>query len=223
MTLPLPELPPDLPPPIPGGAAVPIDSLAWPDQAELVRWCHAINAPTAAILLVLGEVYLAFGFWSFRAFIMLNFAFLGAWLGTWLGGQYGRPVPAAIVCAVAFGALCWPLMRGAVSLTGIILGAILGVYAWRAWGLEPGFGWAGGAIGAVFLGMLAFSVFKGSVILFTSLQGAAMLLFGALGPALQIPRPRPLARRRPHLVALRPAAGGLHPRGGRPALPGLDE
>ena len=185
MTVPLPDLPTQMPaPPIPGAADVP---LAWPDQAELIRWCHDLNGATAAILLVLGLVYLAFGYWSFRAFVMLNFAFLGAWFGVWAGDRYGQPVPTAIVCAIAFGALCWPLMKYAVSITGVILGAVLGVYAWRAWGLDPGFGWAGGAIGAVFLGMLAFSVFKGSVILFTSLQGATMLLFGVLGLLYKYP------------------------------------
>ncbi len=184
MALPLPQLPPDLAPPTAGGAA---PSIGWPDQAELIRWCHELNGPTAAILIALGVVYLAFGYWSFRAFMMLNFACLGAWFGTWAGGRYGQPVPAAIVSAIVLGALCWPLMKGAVSLTGVIFGAILGVYVWRAYGLDPGFGWAGGAIGAVFLGMLAFSVFKGSVIAFTSLQGATMLVFGLLGLLYKYP------------------------------------
>ncbi|MBC8107925.1 MAG: hypothetical protein H7Z14_15155, partial [Anaerolineae bacterium] len=52
---------------------------------------------------------------------------------------------------------------------------------WRSCNLEPHLAWAGALIGLVAFGMLSFILFKTSVMMFTSLQGAVMLTFGILG------------------------------------------
>ena len=161
-------------------------SAGWPDQAELLRWAHDLHPGVATALLVAGGAFLAFGYCYYRYFMAVNFAVLGAWLGVWLGGMYGQAIPGGVVGGVAGAAVCWPLMQWAVSITGATLGAIGGVYVWRAYGLDPGFAWSGGAIGGVFCGMLAFALFRGSVMLFTAVQGAAMLVFGALGLLYQV-------------------------------------
>ena len=51
----------------------------------------------------------------------------------------------------------------------------------ESYNLDPQFAWAGGMSGLIGFGMLSFILFRGSVIMYTSLQGATMLIFGTLG------------------------------------------
>ena len=46
---------------------------------------------------------------------------------------------------------------------------------------DPNFAWAGALCGLVFFGLLSFIVFRGSVMMYMSLQGSIMLVFGVLG------------------------------------------
>src|SRR5690606_29242359 len=74
---------------------------------------------------------------------------------------------------------------------GAICGAMLGASLWQMANLDPRFAWSGALTGAVALGLLCFIVFRISVILFTSLQGAVMLVLGVLGLAYQYSFARP--------------------------------
>jgi hypothetical protein len=64
---------------------------------------------------------------------------------------------------------------------GGIFGVLLGASVWRSCGLDPKYAWSGGLTGMVFFGMLSFLLFRGSIMMFTSLQGSVMLIFGLLG------------------------------------------
>jgi hypothetical protein len=72
------------------------------------------------------------------------------------------------------------MMRWAVALTGAGIGTILGAAIWRAAGQDPTFDWAGGLTGFVAFGMLSLIAFRGGIILYTSLQGGALLAAGLL-------------------------------------------
>ena len=78
-------------------------------------------------------------------------------------------------------AVTWPLMKWAVAIMGGVVGAILGASIWRSFGLDAHFAWAGGLSGLIFFGMLSFILFRGSIMMYTSLQGSVMLIFGILG------------------------------------------
>ena len=56
-----------------------------------------------------------------------------------------------------------------------------GASIWRACNLDPTYAWSGGLTGLIFCGMLSFLVFRGSVMMYTALQGSVMLVFGLLG------------------------------------------
>jgi hypothetical protein len=47
--------------------------------------------------------------------------------------------------------------------------------------LDPTFAWSGALSGLILFGLLSFILFRGSVTMYMSLQGAAMLIFGLLG------------------------------------------
>jgi len=59
-------------------------------------------------------------------------------------------------------------------------GAILGGAFWRIIGLPEGLIWCGALTGLIAGGLLVFSSYKTSIMLFTSLQGSALVVVGIL-------------------------------------------
>lgn len=153
----------------------------WPGQGDLLHWCQTMGPAIAALLILAGVIYLLFGVYMFRVLVMLNAALLGAYLGALLGSHGRAPAAGAFLGGFTAAAITWPLMKHAVAVMGALFGAILGASLWRTCGLEPQYAWAGGMTGMVGFGMLTFILFRGSVMMFTSLQGAVMLVFGILG------------------------------------------
>jgi len=153
----------------------------WPAQTDLLSWCQTMGPATAAMMIIAGVVYLAFGVYIYRSLMMLNAAIVGVYLGGMIGGRAGNATAGALVGGFAAAALTWPMMKYSVALMGGVFGVLLGASLWRAAGLEPNYAWAGSLSGLIFFGMLSFSLFRGSVMMFFSIQGAVMLVFGALG------------------------------------------
>lgn len=159
----------------------------WPDQADLLQWCRESDNIIAAVLLFAGVVYALFGHQVYRLLACVNIAGLGVWAGWWVGRQYDAPIPGMIVGGVIAAAMAWPAVKVAVAACGGIVGFAIGCAVWRALALADVYAPAGGAIGAVFLFMLSFIVFRGSIIAFTATQGAVMFTGGLLGIVLKYP------------------------------------
>jgi hypothetical protein len=153
----------------------------WPATVDVLNWCQNMAPGTAALLVGVGIVYLLFGYYSFKALIMLNAALFGAAVGAYIGSRGGAEVAGALMGAFIAAAITWPLMKFAVAVMGGVVGAAVGASIWRACGLEPQFAWAGGMSGLIFFGMLSFILFRGSIMMYTSLQGSVMVIFGMLG------------------------------------------
>ena len=153
---------------------------SWPQQADLLQACRGLDAGWATILIVLGLVYLVFGYFIFKWLVTLNAVIAGCVLGVWAGGRFGQPIPAAVAGGVVAAAVTWPSMRFAVALLGGAFGFGLGVSVWNGLAYDPRYAVAGGLIGLVFLAMLSFVVHKQSVILFMCIQGSLMLVVGAV-------------------------------------------
>ncbi len=153
----------------------------WPIQADLLTWCHSMSPGVAVLLIMGGVVYLLFGLYIFRALVTVNAAIVGAYVGALLGQAGGTEVPAAVVGALLAAAATWPIIKHAVGIMGGIFGALLGATIWRLCSLDPAFTWSGALTGMVFFGLLSFLLFRQCIMTYTSLQGAVMLVFGALG------------------------------------------
>lgn len=153
----------------------------WPMQADLLQWCQDMRPGEATILLILGVVYLLWGYYSFKILVTLNAALLGAVIGARVGQQGGSMYLGACVGGFAAAAMTWPLMKYAVAFMGGVFGALLGASVWRTIGLQPEMCWAGALMGLIAFGLLSFILFKASVMMYTSLQGSVMLIFGILG------------------------------------------
>jgi hypothetical protein len=153
----------------------------WPAQGDLLTWAQSMGALTAAMLVLAGVVYLLFGVYAYRALVTINAAVLGSYVGALIGEKAGNPTAGAMVGGFAAAAITWPLMKYAVAVMGGVFGLLLGASVWRACGLQPSYAWSGGLTGLVFFGMLSFLLFRGSVMMYTALQGSVMLVFGLLG------------------------------------------
>lgn len=163
----------DLLPPLPADGR-------WPRESDFIHWCQVIGPGMAAVLLMIGLIFLLWGYPVFRYLIMFNAGIFGAYLGAALGKTADTALAGALIGGFIAAAAAWPMMRWAVALTGAAIGTILGAALWRAAGQDAAFDWAGGLTGFVAFGMLSFIVFRGGVILYTSLQGAALLSAGVL-------------------------------------------
>jgi hypothetical protein len=157
----------------------------WPAQGDLLEWCKAAGPGMAVILILLGIVFLLFGFSIFKVLVTLNAALLGGYVGMLIGEHSGVEVPASIIGALLSATFAWPTMKYSVAIMGGLFGMVLGVAFWRLANLDPTFGWSGGMTGMVLFGLLSFLLFRECVITFTSLQGAVMLVFGLLGLLLK--------------------------------------
>jgi hypothetical protein len=155
----------------------------WPGQVDLLVWFHEMGSAVALLLVLLGLVYLLFGYYLFKPLVLLNAAFIGAMTGVIISNKTGGPLPSGILGGFVAAAATYPMMKWAVALMGGIFGALLGLTLWRTFGLEPGFAWTGGCMGLIACGLLCFIVFRGSVMAYTSLQGSVMLTFGVLSLA----------------------------------------
>ena len=153
----------------------------WPAQTDLLTWCQNMGPLVAAVLVIGGLIYLLFGVHAFKALIMLNAALIGAFLGGCMGQRTGAVITGAAIGGFTAAAVTWPLMKYTVALMGGLYGALLGAAIWHQAGLEGEFAWAGALTGLVFFSMLSFILFRGSIMMYTSLQGSVMLVFGILG------------------------------------------
>ena len=135
----------------------------------------------ATLLILLGIIYLLFGLYLFKGLVVANAAIAGALLGAMIGHRSGADVPCAVLGAFVAAAVAIPLMKWAVAIHGGMLGAVLGGVIWRMVNLDPQFAWAGAMMGLIACGMFCFILFHGSVMMYMSLQGSLMLVFGILG------------------------------------------
>lgn len=157
----------------------------WPHQHDLLTWCQQMTPGVAAVLIIVGIIYLLFGYQIFRAVVLVNAAIVGAYFGAYLGQDGDAATIGAVIVGVAAAAIAWPTMKYAVAVMGGLFGALLGASIWHGANLDPNVVWAGALVGLVGFGMLSFVLFRGSVMMYTSLQGAFMMVFGILGMIYQ--------------------------------------
>jgi hypothetical protein len=153
----------------------------WPNQMDLLQWSQKMSPGVSTTLILMGIVYLLFGYYLFKGLLVVNSAFAGAWIGALIGTRTGSVIPGAVIGAFVGAAITIPLMKWAVAILGGLLGAGLGGGIWRMVDLDPKFAWAGAGMGLIAGGMFCFILFRGSIMAYMSLQGSLMLVFGLLG------------------------------------------
>jgi len=153
----------------------------YPEQGDLLNWCLNMGLGTGILLMLIGAVYLMYGWSLHKGLVTLNAAALGGFAGAWVGDKAGYPLAAAITGALLIALITFPLRKWAIAIMGGLCGIVVGMGIWRSIGLDPEVAWAGAVIGLISFGLASFILVRGSLIMYTSIQGSMMFIIGLLG------------------------------------------
>ncbi len=137
-----------------------------------------------------------FNGYRWHKWVVAILAFLaGLRLGDMLSEQFGR----SEIVAIALGSLCaivaTPLMKITVAIFSGLTGAFIGANVWTAFNATAADqNWAGAAMGFIALALISLIVFRVAIVLFTSVGGAAMVVFGAIALLLHVEAWEPAVR-----------------------------
>jgi hypothetical protein len=158
-----------------------------PTREQFVQYLSGLGIVECILLVLLGLVYLLYGYRYFKAMVIVNAAAIGAIIGAMIGvNMHSRNMPLVlgVVGAIVLALASWPLLKTMVGLLAAAAGWFIGYAAWDVIGRSLSNSemlashWAGGLIGAIVLGAMTLIAFTHMVMLFTSLQGASMLFSG---------------------------------------------
>jgi hypothetical protein len=164
-----------------------IKSLSFPSRAEFVTDLETLGQLQAVALVLAGVLFLVYGFKYFKALVIINAAAIGALVGMYLGAMIASPnmpLLLGLAGAILLGALAWPTIKYFVCLMGALAGGLLGFALWHVAASAVSsevmlrYAWAGGLIGTVAVGLLAFLVARFAIMVFTAVQGSVMFVSG---------------------------------------------
>src|SRR3712207_3871530 len=94
--------------------------LTFPNQADLLSFAQKMGPGLAALMIIMGIVYLLFGFQLYRMLVLTNAIAVGAIVAGAIGDKSGAAVPCAIAGGVLAGAIAWPTTKYAVAVMGAL-------------------------------------------------------------------------------------------------------
>ena len=170
------------------------DALAQPEH--VIQHLSALGAVWAVIFVIVGVMCMVNGFRFYRVATVGVALLLGMFAGYWFGAKIGAPYVVAACAGTLMATLAFPLMKYAVSLMGGLTGAFVGANLWAGvadavnhiasdggaprYLMPTGAYWIGAFLGLLIFGMLAFILFKLSVVWFTSVSGSTIAVMGVL-------------------------------------------
>lgn len=171
------------------------DTLAQPK--DLLGHLQQLSVVWSTIFLAAGLVCMLNGYRFYKTVTIVLALAIGGCMGYYLGNKVEQGYIVAGCLAALLAVCCWPLMKYAVAVMGGLVGAFLGANAWSAIlstmqnsGAKPDASqqtyWIGALVGLLICGMLAFILFKLSVVLFTAVSGATIAMLGGLSLLLQV-------------------------------------
>ena len=167
------------------------------DARQLAEILQPMSLVWATVFLVAGLTTLLGGYKYYKWVTVVLAMTMGSIVGYYLGDKIGAAPIVAGCLAMLLAVTCFPLMKYAVAIMGGLAGAFLGANLWVAVAklsfegapadTAAGNAWVGALIGLVVIGMLAFILFKLTVVLFTSVSGSTVAVIGGLALLFQIP------------------------------------
>jgi hypothetical protein len=166
------------------------DTLAHPEK--LLTHLQTLSVVWAVIFLVAGMVCLFSGYRFYRAVTVIVALIIGMTAGYALGLEIRAPYVVAGCTGLLLAVICFPMMKYAVAVLGGLTGTWIGANVWTSLCYVINRSnsvvaeeaaakyWVGALIGTIVCGMLAFILFKLSVVLFTSVSGSTLAVLGVL-------------------------------------------
>ncbi len=155
---------------------------------ELMDILSSMPLIGASVIVVVGALCVLNGYRWHKWVIMVLAFMCGLGLGHLLSAHVGK----SAIVAIALGLLCaivaTPMLKVAVAIFGGLTGAFIGANTWTAIQVSPAdMQWAGALMGFILLALLSLILFRLVIVLFTSIGGAAMIVFGAIPLLLHVP------------------------------------
>ena len=161
----------------------------------LLQGLSSLGMVWAAIFLVVGLLTLFNGYQWYRTATIVTALLLGLFAGYALGQRVEAPFIVAGCLGALFGVVAFPLMKYVVAALGGLSGAFIGANLWSgialtvekisgqsasATGFNPNAYWVGALIGLIICGMLAFVLWKLSIVIYTSVSGSTLAVIGGI-------------------------------------------
>jgi len=154
---------------------------------ELLDRLATMPAIFAVAVMIVGGVCIFQGYRWHRWIVVVLALMLGLAVGDLVSDRVGRSSVVAIAMGLLFAAIASPMLRFTVAIFAGLAGAFLGANVWSiVQGSEAGEPWPGAAMGFILLALSSFLIFRISIILFTSLGGAAMFVIGGIACLLHV-------------------------------------
>lgn len=170
-----------------------IDALTHPN--EVVEALTALSVVWAVVFLVVGVLCLLNGYKFHKVVTVLLALVIGLFCGYWMSLRLHIQAPYLVAGCLGtlLAVVAFPLVKYAVAAIGGLAGAFVGANAWSSIAAVSGHAqatehhWIGALIGLIVCGMLAFILFKFSVVVTTSVSGAMFAVFGGIALLLNLP------------------------------------
>lgn len=160
------------------------------DSFQISNWVVSLRPlPISGILLMLGAglIFLLYGRAIFRLALIVNAAIVAGYFGLQLGQRYGYPAPFAAGFGVVSAILAWPLFKLTLAFCAGLIGAALAVLIITAvsdqsnnWPIAAG-------VGFILFAILGWYLRDPAIIVFTAIQGGAVVVLCTLTLLEQIP------------------------------------
>ncbi|MEM1446405.1 MAG: hypothetical protein AAGF84_10140 [Planctomycetota bacterium] len=173
----------------------------------LIEGLQSLGMVWAVVLTTVGLLCMFNGYRWHKLATVTTALLLGLFAGYWLGKMLNAPFVVAGCLGALLFVVAFPLMKYMVAALGGLAGAFLGANLWagvakemekaaiqNAGGpvsadallLDPGMYWVGALIGLLVCGMLAFILWKLSIVVYTSVSGSTLAVIGVLALLLSI-------------------------------------
>lgn len=171
------------------------DALAHPQ--DILQHLQSLSIVWAVVFMIAGLVCLLNGYNLHRWVIVAAGLIMGLLAGYYVGQKINAEYIVAGCLGVLMAVTCMPLMKYAMAVFGGLTGAFIGANAWTSIIKAAVHGptaeaaasnyWIGALMGLIIFGMLAFILFKFSVVFFTTISGSTLIIFGVMALLIQIP------------------------------------
>lgn len=159
------------------------DALAHP--SDLVTKLQAMGSVWAIVFIIVGVLCMLNGYKFYKIVTVMLALAVGMFAGYYLGKKIDAAFIVAGCLGLLFATCCFPLLKYVVAILGGLAGAFIGANLWS--GVSHLYSkvpsqhyWVGALLGLIICGMLAFIVWKLSIVLFTSVGGATCAVLGGV-------------------------------------------
>ncbi len=153
------------------------------EKFQLVFWIDQLRSvPTLLLLLLVaaGIILLLYGQGIFRAIVIIHAVLLAGFLGRQVGLAVGQPWLLAISFAVVCGLLAWPLFKFGIAVLCGLAGVALAAQITLMFSRGPEFLPFTGLLGFILCAIGGFFLIPVAVTVFTSLEGAGLVILPLL-------------------------------------------